>query len=113
MSTRFKRFVDLSLCFHPIDLLAKQRVGRIRRTLTSDLDHLFSATLLSVTDAGDGKIPEFERAKAVAEMTECLRVYDSLSLWRAAEEIIRKNIVHPFVKKVRQRALPKQTKYLG
>lgn len=77
----------------------QERVGCIRRTLMSDLDHLFSATLLSVTDTGDGKTLELERAKAIAELTECLRVYDNLSLWRTAEEIVRKNIVQPFVRK--------------
>ncbi|KAG6333678.1 hypothetical protein ID866_5408 [Astraeus odoratus] len=77
----------------------QERVDCIRTTLTSDLDHLFSATLLAVTDIGDGKVSELEKAKAFSELTECLRVYDTLGLWRAAEEIIRKNVVQPFVRK--------------
>ncbi|KIJ67824.1 hypothetical protein HYDPIDRAFT_37422 [Hydnomerulius pinastri MD-312] len=74
-------------------------VDRIRETLSSDLDHLFSATLLSLTEAGDGKVSELERAKVAADLTECLRVYDNLGLWGPAEDIIRKSIVQPFIRK--------------
>lgn len=77
----------------------QERVDRVRSTLTSDLDHLFSATLLSVTGSDHGKIQGIERSKAVSELTECLRVYDNLGLWRAAEEIIRRTIVQPFIRK--------------
>ena len=34
-------------------------------------------------------------------MTECLRTYDALELWRDAEEVIRKEVVRKFIKKVR------------
>ena len=36
----------------------------------------------------------------MADVLECLRTYDVLGLWREAEDIIRKNVVDPFVKKV-------------
>ncbi|KAH7888658.1 oligomeric golgi complex component, COG2-domain-containing protein [Phlebopus sp. FC_14] len=74
-------------------------VDRIRDTLTSDLDHLFSTTLLYLTATGDARASDVERPKAVADITECLRIYDSLGLWRAAEDLIRKNVVRPFIKK--------------
>ncbi|KAF8844393.1 COG complex component [Paxillus ammoniavirescens] len=74
-------------------------INRIRDTLTSDLDHLFSATLLALTEAGDGKVTELDRAKVAADLTECLRVYDGLGLWRVAEDIIKRNVVQPFIKK--------------
>ncbi|KAF9227314.1 COG complex component [Gyrodon lividus] len=74
-------------------------IDRIRDTLTSDLDHLFSVTLLALTETGDGKATELERAKAVADLTECLRVYDGLGLWRVAEDIIKRNVVQPFIRK--------------
>ncbi|KAI6131677.1 oligomeric golgi complex component, COG2-domain-containing protein [Pisolithus croceorrhizus] len=77
----------------------QERVDRVRSTLTSDLDHLFSATLLSVTGTDNGKIQGIERSKAVSELTECLRVYDNLGLWRAAEEIIRRAVIQPFIRK--------------
>ncbi|KAL4073878.1 oligomeric golgi complex component, COG2-domain-containing protein [Scleroderma citrinum] len=77
----------------------QERVDCIRRTLTSDLNHHFSSTLLSIIDTGDGKIQDLEKAKAASELTECLRVYDNLCLWRTAEEIIKKNVVQPFIRK--------------
>lgn len=77
----------------------QERVDRVRNTLTSDLDHLFSATLLSITETDIGKVQGIERSKAASELTECLRVYDNLGLWRAAEEIIRKTVVQRFVRK--------------
>ncbi|KAF9241626.1 oligomeric golgi complex component, COG2-domain-containing protein [Melanogaster broomeanus] len=74
-------------------------IDRIRDNLTSDLDHLFSVTLLALTETGDGKVSELERAKVVTDLTECLRVYDVLGLWRVAEDIINRNVVQPFVRK--------------
>ncbi|KIK99406.1 hypothetical protein PAXRUDRAFT_822754 [Paxillus rubicundulus Ve08.2h10] len=74
-------------------------INRIRDTLTSDLDHFFSTTLLALTETSDGKVTELERAKVAADLTECLRVYDGLGLWRVAEDIIKRNVVQPFIKK--------------
>jgi hypothetical protein len=47
-----------------------------------------------------GRPPESDRTKMVAEVTECLKTYDILGLWRDAEDILRREIVEKFVKKV-------------
>ncbi|KAJ7251478.1 oligomeric golgi complex component, COG2-domain-containing protein [Mycena haematopus] len=76
------------------------RVDRIRSTLSSDLDHLFSSTLLALTDGkADGKISEVDKAKSIADLTECLRTYDAMGLWRDAEDVLRRDVVRRFVKK--------------
>ncbi|KAJ7770204.1 COG complex component [Mycena maculata] len=76
------------------------RIDRIRSTLSSDLDHLFSSTLLALTDSrADGKISEVEKAKSIADLTECLRTYDAMGLWRDAEDVLRRDVVRRFVKK--------------
>ncbi|KAG8213973.1 oligomeric golgi complex component, COG2-domain-containing protein [Butyriboletus roseoflavus] len=74
-------------------------IDRIRDTLTSDLDHLFLNILTALTGTGGGKTSELERAKLVAELTECLCVYDTLCLWRTAEDIIKRTVVLPYIKK--------------
>ncbi len=43
---------------------------------------------------------ELERTKWITDLTECLRTYDILGLWRDAEDIIRREAVRGFVKKV-------------
>lgn len=75
------------------------RVDRIQSTLTSDLDHVFSAILSSLTDIKAGKVLDQERAKLYVDLTECLRIYDSLHLWKVAEEIMRRDIMQAFIKK--------------
>ncbi|KAJ6625598.1 oligomeric golgi complex component, COG2-domain-containing protein [Mycena sp. CBHHK59/15] len=76
------------------------RIDRIRSTLSSDLDHLFSSTLLALTDnKTNGKISEVEKAKSTADLTECLRTYDAMGLWRDAEDVLRRDVVRRFVKK--------------
>ncbi|KAK7057129.1 oligomeric Golgi complex subunit 2 [Favolaschia claudopus] len=76
------------------------RIDRIRSTLSSDLDHLFSTTLLALTDGKvDGKVSEVEKAKSIADLTECLRTYDAMGLWRDAEDVLRRDVVRRFVKK--------------
>ncbi|KAJ6593950.1 oligomeric golgi complex component, COG2-domain-containing protein [Mycena capillaripes] len=76
------------------------RIDRIRSTLSSDLDHLFSSTLLALTDGkADVKISEVEKAKSIADLTECLRTYDAMGLWRDAEDVLRRDVVRRFVKK--------------
>jgi conserved oligomeric Golgi complex subunit 2 len=54
------------------------------------LDKVFATALTSDTD----------KAKSITDVFECLRTYDVLGLWGEAEEIIRKNVVDSFVKKV-------------
>lgn len=73
------------------------RIDRIRSTLSSDLDHLFARTLAALTRAHVG---DAERARLAGDMTECLRTYDSLGLWRDAEDVLRREVVREFVKKV-------------
>ncbi|KAG2148603.1 oligomeric golgi complex component, COG2-domain-containing protein [Suillus cothurnatus] len=75
------------------------RIDRIQSTLTSDLDHVFSAILNSLTDIKAGKVLDLERAKLYVDLTECLRIYDSLHLWRVAEEILRRDVMQAFIKK--------------
>lgn len=74
-----------------------QRIDRIRSTLSSDLDYVWASTLSVFTE---GKATEIEKSKLIADMTDCLRTYDALELWRDAEEVIRKEVVRGFVKKV-------------
>lgn len=82
--------------------LDAQRIDRIQSTLSSDLDHLFAMTLVALTDGkGEGKATEVEKARWTANLTECLRTYDMLGLWRDAEDILRKEVVRVFVKKAR------------
>ncbi|KAF5370825.1 hypothetical protein D9758_001986 [Tetrapyrgos nigripes] len=73
------------------------RIDRIQSTLSSDLDYLFSSTLATLT--GDTKVLEVERSKLIADLTECLRTYDMLGLWRDAEDILRREVLRNFVKK--------------
>lgn len=75
-----------------------QRIDRIHSTLSSDLDHLFATTLVALT--GEGKVLEVERAKLNADLTECLRTYDVLGLWRDAEDVLQREVVRSFIKKV-------------
>ncbi|KAK7685131.1 hypothetical protein QCA50_011494 [Cerrena zonata] len=76
------------------------RIDRIRSTLSSDLDHLFSVTLKTLTRGKDHKpSSEAEKVKLMTDVSECLRTYDSLGLWRDAEEVLRRDVVHDFVKK--------------
>lgn len=49
---------------------------------------------------GDHRMTESERSKCIADLTECLRTYDILGLWRDAEDVIRRDIMRSFVKKV-------------
>lgn len=74
------------------------RIDRIQSTLTSDLDHVFSAILSSLTDIKAGKVSD-ERVKLYVDLTECLRIYDLLHLWRVAEEIMRRDVMQAFIKK--------------
>ena len=43
---------------------------------------------------------ELDKTKSLADVTECLRTYDMLGLWQDAEEVLRTEVVRPFIKKV-------------
>ena len=80
-----------------------QRIDRIKSTLSSDLDHLFAGTLASITSSNrdrDGKTVELDKGKWIADVTECLRTYDVLGLWHDAEDVLRREVVRDFIKKV-------------
>lgn len=47
-----------------------------------------------------GRAPEVDKAKWVSDLSESLRTYDMLGLWQDAEEVLRKDVVRSFVKKV-------------
>ena len=80
-----------------LTILFPQRISRIQSTLSSDLDHLFSDTTIALST---GKLPEDDKAKRMADLTECLRTYDALQLWRDAEDVLRRDVLREFVKKV-------------
>ena len=76
-------------------------MDRIQSTLTSDLNHLFASVLGDLTDAKkENKATESEKAKRINDLTECLKTYDILGLWRDAEEVLRVGVMQAFVKKV-------------
>lgn len=77
---------------------ALQKIDRIQSSLSSDLDALFASTLTAI--AGDAKLSELEKNKILPDLTECIRTYDVLGLWRDAEEILRSEVMRPFIKKV-------------
>jgi conserved oligomeric Golgi complex subunit 2 len=78
-------------------MFIKQRVDRIHSTLSSDLDSLFGTILVSLTS---GKVSELDKAKWMSDLNECLRTYDVLGLWRDAEDVLRREVVRNFVKRV-------------
>ncbi|KAJ3575095.1 hypothetical protein NP233_g1321 [Leucocoprinus birnbaumii] len=76
------------------------RIDRIQSTLSSDLDHLFGALLTNMRDnKADGRLSEIERSKFLVDLKECLRTYDILGLWRDAEDVLRREVVRPFLRK--------------
>lgn len=78
-------------------------MDRIKSTLSSDLDHLFATTLLSLNpgeNSGKALPSEQDRARWKSDLKECLRTYDALGGWREAEEVVRREIVKSFVKQV-------------
>ncbi|KAI0688177.1 COG complex component [Cytidiella melzeri] len=76
------------------------RIDRIKSTLSSDLDHLFSSTLVALTEGKEhGRATELEKAKLLSDLSECFRTYDTLGLWSDAEEVLRTDVVRSFVKK--------------
>ena len=77
----------------------KQRMDRIESTLSRDLDLAFSATMISLTSSSSD-LSTAARSRNTAELSECLKIYDMLGKWDSAEEVIRQDLVQPFVKKV-------------
>jgi hypothetical protein len=49
----------------------------------------------------DGRLSEIERSKYLTDLKECLRTYDVLGLWRDAEDVLRREVIRPFLRKVR------------
>lgn len=49
-----------------------------------------------------------DKAKWTAELSECLRTYDTLGLWRDAEDVLRRDVMRAFIKKVRSLQSPSQ-----
>ncbi|KAG9017709.1 hypothetical protein FRB90_000194 [Tulasnella sp. 427] len=74
------------------------RVTRIKTTLSRDLDHLFSDTLVSLTSSTIETASVTDKARWTSDLIECLRTYDLLRNWRDAEEAVRRDLVQPFVK---------------
>lgn len=86
----------------PAIVNCQQRIDRLRSTLSSDLDQLFATTLTALTDTkAESRLSDLERSKLMTDLTECLRTYDMLGLWRDAEDVFRREVVRAFVKKVR------------
>jgi hypothetical protein len=58
--------------------------------------------LLAKTKDGrpGNRVPEVERTKLLYDLRECLRTYDMLGLWRDAEDVLRREVVRPFLRKV-------------
>ncbi len=78
-----------------------QRIINIEDTLSHDLDIIFSASLAGVTSGSSSvATSSAPKSKAVADLTECLRIYDSLAKWDVAEDVIRQDVVQPFIRKV-------------
>ncbi|KAF7782587.1 hypothetical protein Agabi119p4_1963 [Agaricus bisporus var. burnettii] len=76
------------------------RIDRIQSTLSSDLDHLFAGLLAKMKDSKPGnRLPEMERTKLLYDLREYFRTYDMLGLWRDAEDVLRREVVRPFLKK--------------
>ena len=46
------------------------------------------------------KVTEGEKIKLISDLTECLRTYDALGLWRDAEDVVRRELTRDFIKKV-------------
>ncbi|KXN92456.1 Conserved oligomeric Golgi complex subunit 2 [Leucoagaricus sp. SymC.cos] len=77
------------------------RIDRIQSTLSSDLDHLFATLLVNMRDGKPGgRLSEIERSKSLTDLKECLRTYDVLGLWRDAEDVLRREVVRPFLRKM-------------
>ncbi|KAF8342152.1 oligomeric golgi complex component, COG2-domain-containing protein [Cantharellus anzutake] len=78
----------------------RKNITKIEDTLSRDLDIVFSASLVAVISASPSTTaPPASRPKLIADLTECLKIYDSLEKWESAEDVIRQDIVQPFIRK--------------
>lgn len=75
-------------------------MDRIKSTLSRDLDHLFSTILSSLVSSVSSETSSAEKARWTTELTECIATYDVLGGWSDAEEVVRRDLVRPFVKRV-------------
>ncbi|KAF8705949.1 hypothetical protein RHS03_05077, partial [Rhizoctonia solani] len=76
------------------------RIDRITSTLSRDLDHHLASTLRALTDSSTmPSAASAERARLTSELVECFKIYDALKMWREAEDVIRRELVRPFIKK--------------
>ncbi|CAE6448860.1 unnamed protein product [Rhizoctonia solani] len=76
------------------------RVDRITSTLSRDLDHHLSSTLRALTDSSTmPSAVSSERARLTSELVECFKIYDALKMWREAEDVVRRELIRPFIKK--------------
>ncbi|EUC64334.1 COG (oligomeric) complex component, COG2 protein, partial [Rhizoctonia solani AG-3 Rhs1AP] len=76
------------------------RIDRIASTLSRDLDHHLSSTLRALTDSSTmPSAASAERARLTSELVECFKIYDALKMWREAEDVVRRELVRPFIKK--------------
>ncbi|KIY46789.1 COG complex component [Fistulina hepatica ATCC 64428] len=77
------------------------RIDRIHSTLSSDLDHLFASIVAALADekSGEGRMSELEKSKWTSDLAECLRSYDTLGLWRDAEDILKREVVRGYIRK--------------
>ncbi|KAJ1304471.1 hypothetical protein OPQ81_005618 [Rhizoctonia solani] len=76
------------------------RIDRITTTLSRDLDHHLSSTIRALTDSSTmPSAASAERARLTSELVECFKIYDALKMWREAEDVVRRELVRPFIKK--------------
>jgi hypothetical protein len=92
--------------FHPVSkyllrllLLRIQRIDRIKETLSRDLDQLFGNAIHTLVAPGS-ELSVQERARLIADISECFKSYDVLGTQDDAEEILRTKIMRPFVNRV-------------
>ncbi|EJU04373.1 COG complex component [Dacryopinax primogenitus] len=78
------------------------RIDRIKTTLSRDLDNLFTTLLTSSasqqTNEGFFASNTTDRGRRMPELNEVLRTYDALGEWRQAEEVLRREVVRPFIR---------------
>ncbi|CAE6431299.1 unnamed protein product [Rhizoctonia solani] len=76
------------------------RIDRITSTLSRDLDHHLASILRALTDPSTmPSAASAERARLTSELVECFKIYDALKMWREVEDVIRRELVRPFIKK--------------
>lgn len=69
--------------------------------MRSDLDRFLVDTLHALIGPSDSlKHAGLEKARLSSDLSDCLKIYDMLCAWPDAEEIVRREVVRGFVKKV-------------